>query len=120
MAGAQQDYWNQFIATVSWDEPKELIGVVEARTTIEGMAPGKGLPRPVYPVLHVRLESGRGVIVNGTQARLLELLTLHAPDVGDRIKIVYKGEAGNALPGFTPAKEFEVKVQRRQPQAAGE
>ena len=118
MAGPQQDYWNQFIATVSWDEPKELIGIVEARSTIEGMAPGKGLPRPVYPVLHVRLDSGRGVIVNGTQARLLELLTKLAPEVGDRIKIVYKGESDRAAPGFSPTKEFEVRVSRKDAQAS--
>lgn len=121
MAGPQQDYWNQFIATVSWDEPCEIIGTIEARETIEGQPSGKGQPRPVYPVLRIRLESGRGVIVYGTPARLLELLTVHAPEVGDRIKIVYKGEStGKTLPGFSPAKEFDVKVQRRPAQAAGE
>lgn len=114
MAGDQRDYWNQFVATVSWAEPCELVGQVEARYTIEGQPPAKGQPRPVYPVLHIRLENGRGVIVYGTQARLLELLTLHAPEVGDRIKIVYKGEStGKTLPGYSPAKEFEVRVQRK-------
>lgn len=120
MAGPQQDYWNQFIATVSWDEPKELTGIIEARETIDGQPAGKGQPRPLYPVLRIRLETGRGVIVYGTQARLLELLTLHAPEVGDRIKIIYKGESGKAAPGMSPTKEFEVKVQRRPAQAAGE
>src|SRR5262245_43810335 len=124
MAGDQRDYWNQFIATVSWEEPVQeedgtttyqtLIGTIEARETIEGQPPGKGQPRPVYPVLRIRLETGRGVIVYGTPARLLELLQVNAPEVGDRIKIVYKGEsAGKTLPGYSPAKEFEVKVQRR-------
>lgn len=116
-AGDQRDYWNQFIATVSWTEPCELVGTVEGRSTIEGQPEGKGQPRPVYPVLRIRLDNGRGVIVNGTQARLLELLTIHAPEVGDRIKIVYKGEAGKSAPGFSPTKEFDVMVRRgSQPQ----
>lgn len=120
MAGDQRDYWNQFIATVSWDEPKELVGTIEALDSMEGMPPGRGLPRPRYPVLRIRLESGRGVIVNGAQARLLELLTDLGPEVGDRIKIVYKGEADKAAPGMSPTKEFEVKIQKRPPTAAGQ
>jgi hypothetical protein len=113
MAGDQRDYWNQFIATVSWNEPCEIVGTVEGRDTIEGTPPGKGLPRPVYPVLRIRLDNGRGVIVNGTQTRLLELLTRLAPEVGDRIKIAYKGESDKAAPGFSPTKEFEVRVIRK-------
>jgi hypothetical protein len=112
MAGNQQDYWNQFVATVSWADPCEVVGTIEARDTLRGSAP-KGQPTPIYPVLRIRLENGRGVIVYGTQARLLELLTLHAPEVGDRIKITYKGESPKAAPGMSPTKEFEVKVQRR-------
>lgn len=120
MAGDQRDYWNQFVATVSWNEPgDEIVGTVEARDLIEGLAVVKGQPRAVYPVLRIRLENGRGVIVNATHARLLELLMLHAPEVGDRIKIVYKGESTDkTLPGFSPAKLFEVKVQRRATPAA--
>lgn len=112
-AGDQRDYWNQFIATVSWAAPCEVVGTVEGRDTIRGSAP-KGQPIPVYPVLRIRLDNGRGVIVNGTQARLLELLTLHGPEVGDRIKIVYKGESDKAAPGFSPTKEFDVRVIRKE------
>lgn len=120
MTGDTRDYWNQFIATVSWEKPKELVGTIEGRDSIEGMPPGKGQPRPRYPVLRIRLENGRGVIVNGMPARLLELLTELGPEVGDRIKIVYKGEAGKAAPGMSPTKEFEVKVQKRPAAAAGQ
>lgn len=119
MAGDQRDYWNQFIATVSWAAPCEVVGTVEARSTIEGQPAGKGQRRPVYPVLHIRLDNGRGVIVNGTQARLLELLTLHAPEIGDRIKIVYKGESDKSAPGFSPTKEFDVAVRRATSQPPG-
>jgi hypothetical protein len=112
MAGDQRDYWNQFVATVSWAEPCELIGTVEARESIRGSAP-KGQPIPMYPVLRIRLDNGRGVIVNGFPGRLLELLTRLAPEVGDRIKIVYKGESDRAAPGLSPTKEFEVRVIRK-------
>lgn len=112
MAGDQRDYWNQFVATVSWAEPCEVIGTIEATETIRGSAP-KGQPTPIYPVLRIRLDNGRGVIVNGTQARLLELLQRLAPEVGDRIKIVYKGESERAAPGFSPTKQFEVRVNRK-------
>ena len=119
MAGDQRDYWNQFIATVTWDEPgQELVGTIESRDWMEGMSPGKGQPRPKYPVLRIRLDSGRGVIVNATQTRLLELLQRLGPDVGDKIKIVYKGEADKAAPGFSPTKEFEVRVSRKDAQAS--
>lgn len=111
MAGDQRDYWNQFVATVSWAAPCEIVGVVEGRSTIRGSAP-KGEPIPVYPVLRIRLDNGRGVIVNGTQARLLEQLMLHAPELGDRIKIVYRGESEKSAPGFSPTKEFDVAVRR--------
>lgn len=112
MSGDQRDYWNQFIATVSWAAPCTVAGTVEARDTIRGSAP-KGQPTPIYPVLRIRLDNGRGVIVNGTQARLLELLTLQAPGIGDRIEIAYKGESDKAAPGFSPTKEFDVRVIRK-------
>jgi hypothetical protein len=117
-AGDQRDYWNQFIATVSWAAPCTVAGTVEARDTIRGSAP-KGQPIPVYPVLRIRLDNGRGVIVNGTQARLLELLTLQAPGIGDRIEIAYKGESDKAAPGFSPTKEFDVRVIRKDSQSQG-
>lgn len=100
---AQDDYWRQFQATVSFLEPCEVVGTIEARgklDTREGAA----------PQLRIRLDNGYIVIVNAVQTRLLAELVRLQPAVGDRIKIVYRGQTGKAAPGMSPTKEFAVAV----------
>jgi len=100
------DYWNAFLARVSFMEPKTIEGVVEWLDTEKTSA-------GVVPQMMIRLDSGQGVIVTVAQARLLEELTRRRPRIGDRIKIIYKGEAGKAPPGLSPTKEFDVRVSRK-------
>lgn len=100
------DYWNGFIATLSFMEPTTVEGVVEwldRQKTNSGEA----------PLFLLRLDSGQGLKVLATQARLLEELTRKRPRVGDRIKLVYHGEAKKAAPGMNPTKEFTVDILER-------
>lgn len=103
------DYWNAFVATVSFMEPCEIVGTLEWRDvfkTNDGNAPW----------LMLRLDSGRGIHVKAVQARLLEELTRERPQIGDRVRIIYRGEAKRSAPGMSPTKEFTVEVTRKDSQ----
>lgn len=99
------DYWGQFTPTVSFLEPCRVAGIVEVRETFKGTD-------GAAPRLRLRLDSGRSVWVNVVQTRLLEELVRKAPNVGDRVEIIYKGTAQKAAPGMSPTKEFDVTVER--------
>jgi hypothetical protein len=100
------DYWRQFTATVAFMEPCTLEGRIEwldRYKTTSGHV----------PQMLLRFPDGRGVIVNVTQARLLEALTRERPRAGDTVRIVYNGEAKSAPPGRSPVKEFDVTITQR-------
>lgn len=103
------DYWDQFIATVSFLEPCEVEGTLTRQEE-----PLRGSDGPI-PRFLLRLSNGRTVRVQAPQARLLEELTRTRPRVGDHVRIVYRGEAKRSAPGFSPTKEFTVEVQRANP-----
>lgn len=96
-------YWRQFESTVSFLEPCQVVGTIEVLGKLEtrdGAA----------PQLKLRVASGAIVIVNAVQTRLLAELVRLEPAVGDRIKIIYRGQSSKAAPGMQPTKEFEVVV----------
>lgn len=64
------------------------------------------------PEIWVRLDDGAEVGVAASQVNLRRLLCLHRPNVGDRIAIVYTGDATSAKAGQSPAKLFDVVVRR--------
>lgn len=108
------DYWRTFIATASFMEPTTIEGVIEWLDRVK-VASGTA------PQLLIRLDSGQGLIVNVVQARLLEEFTRLRPKAGDRVKIVYRGEAERAAPGHSPTKQFDVSLVAKGsgPQAKG-
>jgi hypothetical protein len=101
------DYYAQFTPTVSFLEPCTVTGTVDAL-----LDPLKTTDGPA-PSLRIRLASGRCVIVNCVQARLMEDIVRYAPQVGDTVTIEYKGQAPRAAPGMSPTKEFSVGVTRK-------
>jgi hypothetical protein len=103
---AVTDYYAQFTPTISFLEPCVIVGTVEAQ-----LDPLK-TPAGPAPSLRLRLDSGRCVIVNCVQARLMEEIVRLQPAPGDRVKITYKGQAERAAPGMSPTKEFAVAVRR--------
>lgn len=98
------DYWRQFVHTVSFLEPTTIKGLLVIRDQ-----DGRDDP---YPVLILELASGYRAKINVTQTRLLGELIRCRPRVGDTIEIVYHGPAPKAAPGMSPAKEFSVFVER--------
>ncbi len=64
------------------------------------------------PEIWVRLDDGTEVGVAASQVNLRRLLCQHRPAVGDRIAIVYTGDATSAKAGQSPAKLFDVVVRR--------
>jgi hypothetical protein len=98
-------YWSQFIATASFLEPCEITGI------LEGLETFKSSDGPA-PQLLIRTPIGGLVKVNVVQEQLLYKLQLEAPEVGDRIRIRYLGEAEKAAPGMSPTKRFSVEVRR--------
>lgn len=64
------------------------------------------------PEIWVRLDDGTEVGVAASQVNLRRLLCQHRPEVGDRIAIVYTGDATSAKAGQSPAKLFDVVVRR--------
>lgn len=69
------------------------------------------------PEVWVRLDDGTEVGVAASQVNLRRLLCQHRPAPGDRIAIVYTGDATSAKAGQSPAKLFDVVVRRAGEQA---
>lgn len=106
------NYWKQFMHPVTFNEPGTPVeGVLEARAK-------EGSREDPYPVLVLRTPQGWKLRVHVTQVRLLSELQRLQPDLGDTLRIVYKGDSGKAPPGLSPAKEFEVSVVRKNPSTA--
>lgn len=101
-------YWRQFPVRIYWDSPKTIIG------TVIDLAEQRAKDG-ILPLLILQLEDGTRAEILVTQTRLTAELVDKAPAKGDRVKIVYSGEAKRALAGMNPAKEFTVEVRRPGP-----
>lgn len=64
------------------------------------------------PEIWIRQDDGTEIGVAASQVNLRRLLCLHRPTAGDRIAIVYTGDATSTKAGFSPAKQFDVVVRR--------
>lgn len=81
---------------------------------------GPPSPRPDdAPQLRIQTKDGRVREVTAHQERLKAELCRLEPAIGDRIRIVYDGEAEKAAPGMNKAKLFTVEVRRPNPQTPG-
>lgn len=100
--------WNRFKGKfVKWETIGQL---VDGDVTSVSMASFQGNE---FPQLTLRTADGEQ-IVSANQSRLQRALADDPPNIGDRVKIEYLGEAGNAQPGMNPAKLFQVTVTHRQ------
>lgn len=106
--------WDEFDTPGDYPEPFKfrnrndtVVGeVYYVRTTDFGGTAAK------VPEIWVRLDDGTEVGVAASQVNLRRLLCQHRPAVGDRIAIVYTGDATSAKAGQSPAKLFDVVVRR--------
>ena len=99
-------YWRQFPVTVSWDEPKEVVGDIQTLDEFR-RAGGEYVPK-----IHILQKDGSVAIIVGPPARLLEALKEACPAVGDRVRIRYTGESERAAFGLNKTKLFTVEVRR--------
>jgi hypothetical protein len=114
--------WDEFDTPGDYPEPFKfrnrndtVVGeVYYVRTTDFGGTAAK------VPEIWVRLDDGTEVGVAASQVNLRRLLCQHRPAVGDRIAIVYTGDATSAKAGQSPAKLFDVVVRRAGDLAAPE
>lgn len=102
--------WNNFKNTGEWitfnEVGDQVIGVVTA------VRVGKDFNGNPCPELMIDLDDDGGEkILTAGQKILQSKLAEWAPQVGDRIWIMYSG-VGDARPGKAPAKLFDVKVKR--------
>jgi hypothetical protein len=106
-------FWRQFVVAFYFETPgDELVG-----TLVKYRAEG---PRDeAVPCFRVQRPDGRVVEVTAHQERLKVELVKAAPAIGDRVKIVYTGEAAKAAPGMNKAKLFTVEVRRQGSQPPG-
>lgn len=99
--------WDQHKRTGSWvtfeNVGDTVIGDILAIRTGTDFA---GNP---CPELVLRLDDGEEKTLTAGQVMLKSELAAQAPQVGDRIRIVYSG-VGEAKPGKAPAKLFDVAV----------
>jgi hypothetical protein len=90
---------------IKWTESGQVVeGVVQAIK--EATYQGKD-----YPELTLGTEDGTRILP-ASQAGLMRLLAEDPPEVGDRIRVEYKGE-GEARPGQSAIKLFVVDVTHR-------
>ena len=71
------------------------------------------------PLVRIQTKEGRLHEITVSQERLKAELCRLAPAVGDRLRIIYDGEAEKAAPGMNRAKLFTVEIRRQGPQAPG-
>jgi hypothetical protein len=99
--------WDQHKQTGDWitfdNVGDTVIGDIIAIRT------GEDFNRNPCPELVIRTDDGAEKTLTAGQVRLKSELAAQAPQVGDRIRIVYSG-VGDAKPGKAPAKLFEVAV----------
>jgi hypothetical protein len=106
-------FWRQFVTAFYFENPGDEI----KGTLVKYRADGRG--DDAVPCVTIQTATGRRHEVTAHQERLKALLQAAEPAVGDRIRIVYDGEAAKAAPGFNRAKLFTVEVRRAGSQPPG-
>lgn len=82
----------------------QVVGIIKT------VREGKDFNGNPCPLLTIEVnEQGDEKTLTASQVRLKVALAEKAPQVGDKIRIVYSG-VGEAQPGKAPAKEFTVEV----------
>lgn len=103
--------WEDFTSNGDFVTFKEVgdsvIGVIKALRT------GKDFNGNPCPELILEVDGEEQTVTAG-QVLLKAALAEKAPQVGDKIKIVYSG-IGEARPGKAPAKQFTVEVKPGEP-----
>lgn len=99
--------WNNYTQTGDFVSFKEVgdgvIGVIKA------IREGKDFNSNPCPELILETDDGEEKTLTAGQVLLKTALAEKAPQVGDRVRIVYSG-VGDARPGKAPAKVFTVDV----------
>lgn len=109
-------FWRQFVVAFYFERPGDEI----TGTLIKYRADG---PRDdAVPSVRLQMADGRVFEVTAHQERLKAELVKAKPAIGDKVRIVYTGEAAKAAPGMNKAKLFAVEVRRpgSQPEARPE
>jgi hypothetical protein len=103
---ATPSFWDEFKGEyVKWETPGQVVhGTLMAyeRGSYKGNT---------YPELALSTAEGTRK-VSATQANLKRQLADEYPEVGDELRIEYLGE-GEAKPGQSPVKLFELQVTRK-------
>jgi len=104
--------WDEFKQTGEWITFKEIgdtaIGdIVSIRT-------GEDFNGKACPELIIKQDDGEHRTITAGQVMLKSELAEQAPQVGDRIRIVYSGN-GEGKPGKAPAKLFDVAIRAKDP-----
>lgn len=99
-------YWNQFRTAFYFDKPGDEIAGALLEHETEGPA------KDPIPRLVIQTKEGKVRVVLASQERLKAALQDACPAQGDRLRIVYTGDAPRAAPGMTPSKLFTVEVRR--------
>lgn len=101
--------WDNFKQTGDWarfDNPGDkVVGVIKALRT------GRDFNGNPCPELILEQDDGSEITVTAGQVMLKAALAGKAPEVGDKIRIVYTGDS-EARPGKAPAKLFTVDVKK--------
>lgn len=106
-------FWRQFPVMFYFEnEGDEIAGALISYAE-------EGSPKDPVPRIRIQTKDGRLFDVVAHQERLKAALVKAAPARGDRIRIVYTGEADRAAPGMSKAKLFTVDVIRPGSQSRG-
>ena len=99
--------WDDFKQTGDWarfeNRGDRVVGVIKALRT------GRDFNGNPCPELILEQDDGSEITVTAGQVMLKAALAEKAPQVGDKIRIVYTGDS-EARPGKAPAKLFTVDV----------
>jgi hypothetical protein len=99
--------WNNYTQTGDWVQFKEVgdgvIGVIKA------IREGQDFNQNPCPELIIETDDGEEKTLTAGQVMLKAALAEKAPQVGDKIRVVYSS-IGVARPGKAPAKMFTVDV----------
>ena len=102
--------WDEFKQTGDWVTFKDVGDT--AIGDITAIRAGQDFNGNPCPELVIKMDDGVERTVTASQVMLKSALAEQAPQVGDRIRIVYSG-VGDAKPGKAPAKLFDVALQAK-------
>ena len=104
-------FWRQFVTTFYFDTAG-----AEVAGTLLWYGPANAKADDA-PQIRIQTREGRVHEITATQERLKAELVRLEPAQGDRLRIVYTGEAEKAAPGMSKAKLFTVEIRRQGPQS---